>query len=157
MLNIRPVKKEDLDVLGDIFAKVYEVFDVGERWTIDSARALMRYWFNKQSDLAFLAEYDDKVVGGFLSGIKPWWDGNHLFDGELFVHPDFQDKKIGKALLKKLLTEAVKKYDAKIFDAFTFNGSDFPLSWYKKIGFHVITEWTMFSGNIEEILKGLKD
>jgi len=77
------------------------------------------------SSLAFAAEYDGKIVGAFFAGIKPWWDGNHLFDGEIFVHPDFQNKKIGKALFKRILEEAVKKYDAKIFDAFTFNGSEF--------------------------------
>jgi len=156
MLNIRPIRKEDLAVLGEIFAKVYEVFDVGERWNKESATKLMEYWFNKQPDLAFLAEWDSKIAGGFFSGIKPWWDGNHLFDGEIFVHPEFQNKGIGKELFKKMFKEAVDKYDAKIFDAFTFNGSEYPLSWYKKIGFHEVNEWTIFSGDIKEVLKNLE-
>ncbi len=157
MLNIRPVTKEDLPTLGEIFAKVYEVFDVGERWDAESAIKLMEYWFTKQPDLAFLAEYEGKIVGGFFSSIKPWWDGNHLFDGEVFVHPDFQNKKIGKALFIKVLTEAKNKYSAKIFDAFTFNGSEYPLNWYKKIGFHEIHEWTMFSGDLDKVLNNLKN
>ena len=155
-MNIRPVRKEDLSTLGEIFAKVYEVFDVGERWNKESATRLMEYWFDKQPDLAFLAEWNGKVVGGFFSAIKPWWDGNHLFDGEIFVHPDYQNKGIGKELFKKMFKEAMDKYDAKVLDAFTFNGSEYPLNWYKKIGFHEIKEWTMFSGDIKKILENLE-
>ena len=135
IINIRLIGDEDIKILGEIYSRVYEVFDIGEKWTPNTASKLIEYWFKKQPDLAFLAEYKGKVVGGFLSGIKPWWDGNHLFDGEIFVHPNFQNKKIGKTLFRKLLNEAIAKYDAKIFDAFTFNGSEFPLNWYKRIGF----------------------
>ncbi len=155
MLNIRSMKKEDLATLGEVFTAVYTAFDIGERWEKDSATRLIEYWFRKQPDLAFVAEYNGQIVGAFLSAIKPWWDGNHLFDGEVFVHPDFQNKKIGGALLKRMLIESVEKYDAKVFDAFTFNGTEYPLKWYKKIGFHEVKEWTMFSGNIQEVLKGL--
>lgn len=157
MINIRQINKDDIKILGEVYSKVYEVFDTGEKWTPDTASELIKYWFEKQPDLSFVAEYEGKIVGGFLSGIKPWWDGNHLFDGEIFVHPDFQNKKIGKALFKKLLTEANEKYNAKIFDAFTFNGSEFPLNWYKRIGFQNISEWTMFSGDIKEVLKNLEN
>jgi GNAT superfamily N-acetyltransferase len=157
MLKIRLIEEDDLDALAEVYAFVYKVFNSGESWTKETAKDMLNYWLSKQPDLAFLAEYDGKIVGGFLSGVKPWWDGVHLFDGELFVHPDFQNMKIGKALLKRLLEEATLKYDAKIFDAFTFNGYEFPLSWYKKIGFHEINEWTMFSGDIKEVLKNLGD
>jgi len=153
MLNIRLVEEKDLNALAEIYAAVYVFFDTGEKWTAESAKKMLKYWLDKQPDLAFLAEYEGKIVGGFLSGVKPWWDGVHLFDGELFVHPDFQNQKIGKALFKRMLAEASEKYKATTFDAFTYNGSEFPLSWYKKIGFHVIKEWTMFSGDIKEVLK----
>ena len=155
MLKIRLIEDGDLDNLAEVYALVYRVFNSGENWTKESAKEMLNYWLSKQPDLAFLAEYDGQIVGGFLSSIKPWWDGIHLFDGELFVHPDFQNKKIGKALLKTVLEEAKEKYNAKIFDAFTFNGYEFPLSWYKKIGFNEIHEWTMFSGNVKEVLKNL--
>ena len=151
-MDIRLIEKKDLNALADIFAKVYEVFDVGERWTKETAQKLLEHWLQRQPDLAFLAEVDGKIVGGFTSGIKPWWDGNHLFDGELFVHPDYQKHKVGTALFKKLLTEAKEKYEAKFFDAHTFKGFDHPLNWYKKLGFEEIKEWVMISGDVTEIL-----
>ena len=96
---------------------------------------MLTYWFEKQPDLAYLAEYEGKIVGAFLVAVKPWWDGNQLFDGEIFTHPDFHGKGIGTALLKKVLTESKNIYDAKFWYAFTYTGSEHPLSWYKKVGF----------------------
>lgn len=94
--EIRLMKKEDLKKLAIIYARTYHVFDVGERWTAKSAITLMSYWMKRQPDLFFIAKYDGKIAGAFVAGIKPWWDGNHLVDGELFVDPDFQKKGIGK-------------------------------------------------------------
>lgn len=157
MLKIRLIEEDDLDTLSEVYTFVYKVFNSGEKWTKESAKEMLNHWLIKQPDLAFLAEYDGQIVGGFLSSIKPWWDGVHLFDGELFVHPDFQNKKIGKALLKRMLEEAIQKYNAKMFDAFTFNGYEFPLNWYKRIGFSEIKEWTMFSGDIKDVINNLNN
>ncbi|MBI4176413.1 MAG: hypothetical protein HY518_04355 [Candidatus Aenigmarchaeota archaeon] len=46
-------------------------------------------------DLQIVAEYNGKPVGAFVAGIKPWWDGNHLADGEIFVHPDCAEQELG--------------------------------------------------------------
>src|SRR5687768_3198077 len=97
-ITIRIMTQEDLAVLADIYSEVYRVFDVGENWDKDSAYQLLEYWLHKQPDLSFVAEADEKIVGAFIAGIKPWWDGNHLVDGELFVHPDFQAKRVGTEL-----------------------------------------------------------
>ena len=152
MINIRPIQESDLQELSEIFAEVYRVFDVGERWTKETAHGLLSHWVKSQPDLAFAAEFEDKLVGAFVSGIKPWWDGNHLFDGEIFVHPEYQQHGIGKELLKTVFETAIEKYNVTVWDAFTFNKTNFPLSWYKSLGFEEIKEWTMFSGSVENVL-----
>ena len=95
-LHIRLVKKEDLNDLAKVYTAVYKAFDVGERWEFDSSHQLMNYWLKRQLDLFFVAEVENKIVGGFVGGIKPWWDGNHLVDVEVFVHPDYQKRGIAK-------------------------------------------------------------
>jgi len=125
------MKKEDLEVLASIYALAYNEANVGETWDKKSARKILQYFFEKQPDLAFVAEYENKIVGAVLSGIKPWCDGNHLFDGELFVHPDFQKYGIARALMKELCKTAREKYDAVIFDGIIFKDKEFPLEWYK--------------------------
>jgi len=84
------MQKKDLEKLSEIYSLVYEKFDIGEKWTSKTAKKLLEYWFDKQSDLAFVAEENNKIVGAFIAGIKPWLDGNHLSDGEIFVHPNYQ-------------------------------------------------------------------
>ena len=46
----------------------------------------------------------------------------------------------------------MENYDVVSFDAFTFRKFEFPLSWYKKLGFEEIKEWLMISGNVKKVL-----
>ena len=154
-LNIRRIREEDLDKLAEIFTEVYAKFDVGERWNKKAAYSMLSYWIKKSPDLCFLGEYDGRIVGAFCTCVKPWWDGNHLSDAELFVHPDYQKKRIGTELLKFVLDYTIKKYQVVSFDAFTFRGK-YPLKWYEKIGFKEIKEWAMISCSPSEVLKKLK-
>lgn len=155
MINIRPVSKNDLEKLAEVYTKTYEAFDVGERWTVETALELLEYWFKRQPDLAFLAEDDQEILGGFFAAVKPWWDGVHLVDGELFVHPEHQKKSIGSLLSKKMFTEAIEKHEAKVWDTYTFKNTAHPLSWYKKQGFVENPDWVMISGDLREALEKL--
>ncbi|MBS3169169.1 GNAT family N-acetyltransferase [Candidatus Woesearchaeota archaeon] len=150
------MQKEDLRQLAEIYSIVYQKFDIEERWTSESAKRLLSYWFDKQPDLAFVAEFNGKVVGAFIAGIKPWWDGNHLSDGEIFVHPDYQKKGIATKLSVALYEKALQKYNVISFDAYTFKKTKFPLSWYLSQGFVQNKEWIMISGDVKGIVSKLK-
>lgn len=156
-LNIRKVENFDLEILSEIYKNTYDVFDVGERWTKESALELLKYWLKRQPDLAFLAETDNKIVGAFFAAVKPWWDGVHLVDGELFVDPDNQKQKVGTLLSKHMFEQAIKKYDAKVWDTYTFKNSEHPLSWYKKQGFDENKDWVMISGDLKEAIRRLEN
>lgn len=155
--EIRPMKEEDLGPLSQVYVDVYTTFDVGEKWDKESAEKMLGYWFKRHPDLAFVAEDSGKLVGAFLAGVKPWWDGNHLIDGEIFVHPKYQKRGIGSQLSKELFKKAKEKYDVTVWDTYTFKGFKHPLSWYKSLGFEEIGEWTMISGNIDKALKKLSE
>ncbi len=155
-IKIRPMQKEDLQQLAEVYSVVYQKFDIGERWTPGTAKRLLSYWFDKQPDLAFVAEFDGEVVGAFVAGIKPWWDGNHISDGEIFVHPDHQKQGIATKLSIALYEKALKKYKVVSFDTYTFKKTKFPLSWYLSQGFIQNEEWTMILGDVKSILSRLK-
>ena len=150
-------QRKYLKKLSQKYYLVYEKFDIGEKWTSKTAKKLLEYWFDKQSDLAFVAEENNKIVGAFIAGIKPWLDGNHLSDGEIFVHPNYQKRAVATQLSIKLYEKALEKYKVTSFDAFTFKKTKFPLSWYLSQGFIENQDWTMISGNVKEILKKLKE
>ncbi len=110
---IRLVKKEDIKHLALIYKELYDDADIGENWTIEKSNELLEYWFNKQSDLFYVAEEDGKPVGAIMSGVKSWFDGLRLIDTEIFVSKKYQEKHIGKSLLLEHLKQAKIKYNVK--------------------------------------------
>ena len=156
MISIRTATKDDLRNLGIIYKEAYNVISIGENWTDETAYKLLKHFYAKQPDLFFVAEVDGKIVGGIVSLLKPWWDGNHLTDGEIFVSPAFQGKGIGIQLIKHMFTEGLQKYQAISWDTFTHRVYEYPLKWYKQIGFQEINKWVMITGDIKEVLKRLK-
>ena len=155
-IKIRQMKEKDLKKLAELYVKAYKIYNKWERWNTKAAYRLFKYWLKRQPDLALVAEYNNKVAGAFVAGIKPWWDGNHLIDGELVVDPDYQKKGIGKLLLKTMLEKAILKYNATMWDAITFKKTEFPLSWYRRLGFNEADGWTIISGNIKKALEKAK-
>jgi len=155
-MKIRKAEERDIKNIAKVFLKVYTNFNVGERWSEQSSNNLINYWFKRQSDLFFVAEKNNKIIGEFVAGVKPWWDGNHLADGELFVDPDYQKQKVGTRLSIKMYETAIKKYNIKYVDGVTFRDFEFPLKWHKSLGFGEVKEWIIISGEVNKILKNLK-
>jgi aminoglycoside 6'-N-acetyltransferase I len=154
-LIIRPMREVDLEEAAVLYTNIYDRLDVGEKWTKDTSYQLMKYWFSKLPDICFVAIIDNKIVGGFVAGIKPWWDGNHLIDGEVFVDYDYHKHKIGTELSKVMYKTALDKYKITSIDLSTFSKNGFPLSWYEKLGFKVNKQLIMINGNPGLALKKL--
>ena len=156
MIKIRLAKSSDLKTLAPIYVKAYNPLNIGEHWDEKSAYVLLKHLYKAQPDLFFVVEVDGKVVGHISALVKPWWDGNHLTDGELFIDPKYQKKGIGKKLIQHLFKEGLAKYNAVSWDTFTHVVYEHPLKWYKNMGFKVIKDWTMITGDIKKVLKILK-
>lgn len=154
---IRLVKKSDLNVLAPIYKELYDNADIGEYWTIESAEKLLNYWYEKQKDLFLVAEENDEVVGAIMSGIKPWFDGNRLIDGEIFVSSKYQGKHIAKDLFVSHLKKAKELYDVKIMEFHTYGDEEeFPQCWYNRIGFKKDNELIIMNGNVDDVLDKLQ-
>ena len=156
MIIIDSALPKHLKQLAVIYVSSYNTLNIGERWDTKKALELMRYFFQQQPDLFFVALVDGKLAGGTVAMVKPWWDGNHLIDGEVFVSPQYQKKGVGTKLLKRLFQEAHKNYHAISWDTYTHIVYDHPLAWYKSLGFEPIRHWTMISGNVKTVLKKIK-
>ncbi|HNT29837.1 MAG TPA: GNAT family N-acetyltransferase [bacterium] len=154
MVTLRPVQQTDIPALANWYVEAFSARHTEERWNQQSASRLLEYWLERQPDLFFLAELDGVVAGAICAAIKPWWDGNHLVDGEFFVAPDWQQQGIGRQLFKMLMSEAYQRYEIVAFDSLTFAGG-FPLSWYKQLGFRVPESIVVITGNPQMILTHL--
>ena len=155
-LAIRLMNSEDLEAVALLYTNVYDTVDIGEKWTKETSYLLMEYWLARQPDLCFVSTIDNRIVGGFVAGIKPWWDGNHLVDGEVFVDFDYHQQKIGTELSKAIYKTALKKYQITSIDLVTFSKNGFPLSWYKKLNFVIQKQLIIISGDLQSVIKKLK-
>lgn len=154
---IRDVKKSDIKALAPIYKDLYDDADIGEYWTIESAEKLLNYWYDKQQDLFLVAEEDNEVVGAIMGGIKPWFDGNRLIDGEIFVSNKHQGKHIAKELFISHLKKAKELYNVKVMEFHTYGDeTEFPQNWYNRIGFKKDNELIIMNGSIDIVLDNLK-
>lgn len=156
-MKIRSVEKSDFDKLAKLYVEAYNPLNIGEHWDVASAKKLLFHLYSAQPDLFFVVEDNDKVIGAINAIVKPWWDGYHITDGEVFIHPKHQGKGIGKKLIKHLFGQAKKKYQAVSWDTFTHIVHEHPMKWYKSLGFEEIREWAMITGNINQVLNNLKE
>jgi ribosomal protein S18 acetylase RimI-like enzyme len=154
-ITIELANENDLPALGEVFAEVYSRFDVGESWTAETAKQLLSYWFKRSPELFYVARVEGRIVGAFVVDIKPWWDGNRAVDGEIFVHPEYQQHGVGAKLMKKVLTIAQSEYSVKSFDTCTF-ANKYPLNWYQKLGFKQTDDLVFITGDINTVLGNLK-
>lgn len=153
MVKIRSVSKQDLPQLSKIYTEAYNIIKIGEHWNEPTALKLLNHLYKEQPDLFFVAEEDGILCGGIVSLVKPWWDGNHITDGELFVAPHQQGKGIGKRLIQHMFIAAQEQYQTISWDTFTHRVHEHPLTWYKSLGFEEITDWVMITGNIKKVLE----
>lgn len=154
-MQIELTSFDQLPELASIYVRSLE-FNADEHWTDKSALRLLSDWHRRQPELFFTASADAQIMGGFVVGVRPWWDGNHLVDGELFVDPRYQKRGVAGALLRHTLQVAQAKYSPLLtWDTYTFRNDDFPLTWYKRIGFAEIEEWVMIRAQVTNVLTKL--
>ena len=96
MYKIRKAKKGDLKKLAPIYVDAYTSIDIGEDWTEETAYQLLKHLYETQPDLTFVLEVDGELAGAINAIVKPWWSGNQVTDGELFISPKHQRKGLGK-------------------------------------------------------------
>lgn len=159
MIRIRPAKDDDVSKLAKVYVSAFLEVDPTEEWSESTAAQLIRFFLRNQPDLAFVAEEQDEILGGICGLAKPWWDGNHLVETELFVCPHHQRKGIGSKLFAHLLGIASERYQASYMELITFKNLEFPLSWYFRLGFEEKESWRILFGQVEAVaaqLSGLR-
>lgn len=157
MIEISNLKdKKDLEVIAEEYATYYNSSVLQEKWTKETVIELFQYFYNQSPDLLFIAYDNNNPIGVIMSCLKPWWDGMHLEDGEVFVCKEYRHGGVAKKLFKKLFEYAIEKYGATTFEAHTYEDENgFPYCWYKRLGFETVDDWKIISGDIKEIVKKL--
>lgn len=83
--------KSDIETLAQAYANYYNNSVLEEKWTTETATKMFEFFYNIAPDLFFFVAYDNKkTVGVIMTLLKPWCDGMHLEDGEVFVLPEYR-------------------------------------------------------------------
>jgi ribosomal protein S18 acetylase RimI-like enzyme len=93
-----------------------------------------------KSNVYLKAVNDNKILGS----IRAYKKENICYIGRLFVHPDHQNKGIGKALMFHI--EGLFN-DCKTYSLFTAKRVSKNLYFYKKLGYSIVKEETI-NGNL---------
>lgn len=154
--EIKLVEEADIQVLSEIYSRVFSDADPEKPWDIEHSKEHLEYWLKIQPDMFFGAFNKNKeLMGAIAVSIMPWRRANRCHAGIIFVDNKYKNKKIAKTLFRTMLEKAVQKYNATSFEAVTFAGKEFPLNWYKKIGINPDEGAVLIKGNCKDIITKL--
>ena len=153
---IEQVDYDNIEELADLYIRIYKDTNPKEKWDIHSAKKFITYFYELCPDLFFIAKTKGKIIAGIWGPVKPWWDGNKVYDLEIFVDKEYQGKGISKLILTHYFEAAIKKYNVNSVEAITFSDRKFPLCYYEKISLSKDPQLVLLEGNAQEISEKIK-
>jgi GNAT superfamily N-acetyltransferase len=153
-IKIELLKENEIKEAGKLYGRTFNESIFKISWTDESAIKFLKFMYERQPDLFFVAKIKGKIIGGITGLITYWSSEKNLYDLELFVSSDYQGLGIGKKLFQKELEQAIKKYHIKMVEGVTSGEAEFPLSWYKKINF-LPSKSVYLKGNAKDVLENL--
>ena len=152
MITFQEAKEKDLKILASLYSVALLDLKPEENWTNPTALSHLNYFYNIQPDL-FICAYDDGIpIGAIFSVLKPYWDGLHLTELEVFVSKDYQGKHIGRKLFENHFALAISKYNVTSVHLTVLQ--DY-LSWFQKIGLEAFYDRITLCGSVETCLQKL--
>jgi hypothetical protein len=103
-----------------------------------------------------VVEQDGKLSGAAWGQVKPWWNGNRMFNFEVFIDTRSQSKGLSKPLLLRLFQQAKRKYKVNTIEVITFSDRAFPLSYYLKLSIASAEQLVLLEGDVSNIVKALQ-
>lgn len=102
-IDIRPVHDDDLDALIQLFKEFAQFQKQYDKMT-NSAQQLMQ---DREHFTCFVAVINSRIVGYTIYfPAYSSWSGKSLYIDDLYVTPEFRNRRIGKSLLETVITHA---------------------------------------------------
>lgn len=153
---IEQMDYDNIEELAELYIRIYKDTNPKEKWNISSAKKFIIYFYELCPDLFFVAKKENKIIAGIWGPVKPWWDGNKVYDLEIFVDKEYQGIGISKLILEHYFDVAMKKYNVNSVEAITFSDRKFPLCYYEKIALNKDRQLVLLEGKAQEISEKIK-
>jgi len=139
-IKITKAKLEDMeDILQLQYVAYYSEALIHDDFTIQPLRQTLDELVEEYHKGVILkAELDGEIIGS----VRAYADGDTVYIGKLMVHPDYQDKGLGKRLLEAI----EEKLHRKRFELFTSGKSAKNLHLYEKAKYVRFREETNEAG-----------
>jgi GNAT superfamily N-acetyltransferase len=149
--------------LAKAYAEHYNNACLGEHWTTEEVEAMLKWQLGQSLGRYFFIKWakdlennNEFPIGFFCAYIKPYQSGQMIWDGELFVLPEYRNFGIGTELIQVLFTVA-KSSGVDFFESLTYEDENgYPLKFWQKLGadrddlIHIYGETEKILLNIEE-------
>ena len=141
-MNIRFAGKEDCAAIAEIYN--HAVVNTAAIWndqTVDVGNRVA--WFEARAKLGYpvLVSEENGVVTGYAS-FGDWraFDGfRHTVEHSVYVHPEYQCKGLGLALMKRLIEEA-KRIGKHVMVAWIESQNQASLHLHSTLGFNITAQ-----------------
>jgi GNAT superfamily N-acetyltransferase len=142
MLNIRPATSDDIPVILE-FIRALAEYEREPQAAVATADDLLRDGFGSAPKYwCVIAEWNGEPAGFafYFYNYSTWQGRPGLYLEDLFVHPEFRGKGIGKALLLHLAKVAVDENCSR-FQWQVLDWNQPAIDFYESLGAKVMKEW----------------
>ena len=133
-MKIRKAGKKDLKEVAELMINEYSKPPFKENEPIKNVLKSLKFYYNKAK--INIAEEDKKIIGVVVFQIEQWWEGQVIIIQDLAVNEKFQNKDVGKLLMKFVERYALNKNVKRIY--FGTNKKSSAIKFYKKLGYKIV-------------------
>lgn len=154
-VTIRLLKKNEIGEVAKLLVDAYKKEEKAKRWQLTCAETYVLMLYRMCKELCFVAIEGGKIVGTSLNIIMPEYTKEIVESKILLVHPDFRKREFGSKLLRRVCIKAENKYNIKDIECNIDTLTNFPITWYERIGFRTRKNYEVTRADIAKVLRSI--
>lgn len=160
--RVRRNSNKAISMISEAYADHYNNAGLDEHWTKEDVERMLKWHRGQSLGHLFLVKWardidtnEEFPVGFFTTYQKPYSGGTILWDGELFVLPEYRRYGIGTELVEASF-QIGSELGIDFFESLTYEDENgFPLKFWQEIGVDS-SDLIHICGNIPEMISNIQ-
>jgi len=132
-MKIKKAQTKNLREIGIIMKEVFSKPPFNEKSSLSSILKSLHFYYKK--DKIYFAQENKEIIGVVIFGIEEWWEDAVLIIQDLAVKNKYQNKGIGRYLMKFVEAYAREHKVKRIY--FQTHKKSRGVYFYKKLGYKI--------------------